>query len=230
MSLIRSRFFTPNHSLTTTLIIAHFISGRYCIIDSMKLIVGLGNPEKRYDGTRHNIGFAVLDSYAADQKATWKQSPRFKAYLAELDMARVDSVSQEAERILLVKPTTYYNLVGESVRAISDFYKITPENILVIHDDHALPFGVVRTREKGSDAGNNGIKSLNAHVGPNTRRIRIGTGAELLGQVTDADFVLSKFSTKEKDSLALLQKYINKIIESFRLGNFQATTQKNNPA
>lgn len=157
----------------------------------MKCIIGLGNPEARYDGTRHNVGFAVLDEYARQQGCSWKESKRFKGLVAELP-----------DRTLLVKPTTYYNLVGESARAVADFYKLSPENILVVHDELALPFGTLRTRERGSAAGNNGIKSLNAHLGPNYNRLRIGTYSQLKDRADASDFVLAAFSADERDTLA----------------------------
>ena len=182
----------------------------------MKLIVGLGNPEKRYDNTRHNVGFAALEQFAEEKGAAWKDSSKFKALIAELP-----------NKNLLVKPTTYYNLSGEAVRTVSDFYKITPENILIIHDDHALPFGTLRTRAGGSDAGNNGIKSINSHL-PGTNRLRVGTHGELREKVSDTDYVLSKFSADEKKALALLQKDINKIFEEFLSDSFVATTYQLN--
>lgn len=180
---------------------------------TMKLIVGLGNPEKKYDGTRHNIGFAVLDTLAEEKGAKWQLKEKFKAHIAELP----------ERSALLVKPTTYYNLVGESVRAIADFYKITPESILIIHDDHALPFGILRTRAGGSDAGNNGIKSINAHI-PGTHRLRIGTHAALREHMNDADYVLSKFSDDELQSLAALQENIFDLIVDFTNGDLPVTT------
>jgi PTH1 family peptidyl-tRNA hydrolase len=183
----------------------------------MKLIVGLGNPEKKYDGTRHNVGFALLDRYAAVQDVEWQPKEKFKALVAELPTA---------EKVLLVKPTTYYNLVGESVRALADFYKIAPEHILVIHDDHVLPFGTLRTREQGSDAGNNGIKSINAHLGPTTRRLRVGTHSELRDMMNDADYVLSKFSAAEKKELKQLDTAVADIIDDFIANRFVVTTRR----
>lgn len=183
----------------------------------MKLIIGLGNPEKKYVGTRHNVGFDMLDSYAERKEVEWQDKPKFKAAIAELP--RVD-------RIILAKPTTYYNLSGESVRAIADFYKIPAQNILVIHDDHALPFETVRTREQGSDGGNNGIKSINTHIGPDTNRIRVGTGTELRDKMSDSDYVLSKFSAAERKQLSAIQTKIDAIIDDFIDDKFVATTHK----
>jgi PTH1 family peptidyl-tRNA hydrolase len=183
----------------------------------MKLIVGLGNPEKKYDDTRHNVGFDMLDSYAEREKAKWQDKPKFKAYVAELSAD---------DKVILAKPTTYYNLSGESVRAIADFYKIPAQNILVIHDDHALPFGTVRTREQGSDGGNNGIKSINTHISAGTSRIRVGTGTELRDKMSDSDYVLSKFSAAERKQLSAIQPKINEIIDDFINDKFFATTHK----
>lgn len=184
----------------------------------MKLLIGLGNPEKKYDGTRHNVGFAVVDAFTEKQGVSFQERERFKAHMAELD--------HEGEKVLVAKPTTYYNLVGESVRAIADFYHITPENILVIHDELALPFGTVRTREKGSDAGNNGIKSIIQHIGPTTKRIRIGIANDLCEHMNAADFVLSKFKPAEKTmfkdtieqtALDHIEKFINNSFEPTKI-------------
>jgi len=180
----------------------------------MKLIVGLGNPETKYDGTRHNTGFFVLDSFATEKGAKWQHKDKFKAFVAELP----------DKTALLVKPTTYYNLVGESVRALADFYKIPPEDILIIHDELALPFGVLRTREKGSDAGNNGIKSMNTHLGHTTKRLRIGIHNELADFMDASDFVLGKFTPKEKQQFAeTVLPHIAMQIGKFLNGSFKPT-------
>ncbi len=182
----------------------------------MKLIIGLGNPETKYDSTRHNLGFAVLDAFAKEQGATWQYKRKYKADVAEVP-------SHDA---LLVKPTTYYNLVGESVKAIADFYKIPAEDILIVHDELALPFGTLRTRHKGSDAGNNGIKSLNAHLGPTTKRLRIGIDNELSAFMEASDFVLAKFTPAERHKLtdavlphatAQLQRFLDDAFEPTKI-------------
>lgn len=180
----------------------------------MKLIVGLGNPEKRYDGTRHNTGFFIVDEFAAAEGLKWESKSKFKALVAELP----------DKTALLVKPTTYYNLVGEAVRALADFYKIPPENILIIHDELALPFGTIRTREKGSDAGNNGIKSLNAHLGHTTKRLRIGTRNERTEHMDAADFVLAKFTPSERTVLSeTVMPLVKTQVQKFLDGSFEVT-------
>ena len=160
----------------------------------MKIIIGQGNPGAQYASSRHNIGFMALDRIAQRSDATFIKKAKFQAEIAECLIA--------GEKVLLVKPTTFYNETGRSARVLADFYKIDPvTDLLVIHDDLSLPLGMIRIREKGSDAGNNGIKSLNAHLGPDYRRMRIGVYNELRDRMNDADFVLSAFGKIEMESL-----------------------------
>lgn len=173
----------------------------------MKIIVGLGNPEPRYDNTRHNTGFTIIDALAQTYSAQFKPTAKFKATTAGVSIA--------GEKVLLVKPTTYYNLVGESVRAVVDFYKVTASDVLVIHDELALPFGTVRVRTGGSDAGNNGVKSLTAHLGADTLRLRIGIWSDLRDRMDDADFVLAKFSAQERTQLVTIAAQAIILIERF---------------
>jgi PTH1 family peptidyl-tRNA hydrolase len=152
----------------------------------MKVILGQGNPDAKYDRTRHNVGFAVIDQFARNHDLTWSEKSKFHALVAE---ATVDG-----EKVILAKPTTYYKETGVSARKLIDFYSLDPANdLLVVHDDLALPLGTIRTRKQGSDAGNNGIKSLNSHLGPDYHRVRIGIWSDLRDRMYDAVFVLSKF-------------------------------------
>lgn len=182
----------------------------------MKLVFGLGNPEARYSGTRHNVGFAVLDNFARAHDVAWKNSPKFKALTAEITVGD--------EKILLIKPTTYYNLVGESARALIDFYKIEPIDVLIIHDDLALPLGTIRTRHGGSDGGNNGLKSLAAHIGSGTYRLRIGVWSEMHEQAEKTTIVLGDLSKQESGVLAAQKAKISSIISAFCTNTFDATT------
>lgn len=182
----------------------------------MKLIIGLGNPEERYKHTRHNVGFRVLSEYAAEKGIEFKYKEKFKACIAELVV--------NEEKIILAKPTTYYNNVGEAVGLIADFYKIQPQGILIVHDELALPFGTIRTRLGGSDAGNNGIKSITQHIDPETARIRIGIYNNLRDRFNDADFVLSRFTEEEADKLSNISKKAIDIIHTFLEGTFDKTT------
>lgn len=161
----------------------------------MKAILAQGNPGRQYAATRHNVGFIILDALA--NGANFAPKPKFFAEVAEVQIA--------GEKTLLIKPQTFYNETGRSARAILDFYKLDSSDLLVIHDDLALPLGTLRIREKGSDAGNNGIKSLNAHLGPDYMRLRVGIYNELRDRVHDADFVLGGFS---KDEMSQLEKTI----------------------
>jgi PTH1 family peptidyl-tRNA hydrolase len=182
----------------------------------MKLIIGLGNPEPRYTNTRHNVGFRAIDTYAQQKDLEFSPQKKLKAETAEF--------SFEGEKVILAKPSTYYNLSGEAARAITDFYKIDPSDVLIIHDELALPFGTIRTRIGGSDAGNNGVKSLNAHLGTDTARIRVGVWNELRDRIDDADFVLAAFTAEESQALNDLEQKISLLIDAFVSGNFEVTT------
>ncbi len=183
----------------------------------MKIVIGQGNPESKYDGTRHNVGFAALDHYAYQKDAAFQSKPKFDA-----DIATIDT---DNDKVLLVKPTTYYNETGRAARALADFYKVDTTDILVIHDELALPFGTLRTRDKGSDAGNNGIKSLNAHLGEQYRRIRVGIWNDTADKQDAVDFVLGKFSSDESNKLQsdILPK-VGELIDYFVADNHTSTS------
>lgn len=171
----------------------------------MKLLLAQGNPGTEYHITRHNIGWQCLDGLARQHGATFSAKPKFFADIAELTL--------QGEKVLLVKPSTFYNETGRSARAICDFYKLNPAtDVLVLHDDLVLPFGKLRIREKGRDAGNNGIKSLNAHIGMNYMRLRIGIYSPLRDRIHDADFVLKRFSSEEQ--AAIIARIIPASIEA----------------
>ena len=180
----------------------------------MKVILALGNPGEKYAYTRHNAGFLIIDQLAAGQSAQFSNKPKFFSDIAELNMS--------GEKILLIKPTTYYNDVGISARAILDFYKLTLDDLLIIHDDTALDFGKIRVRKGGESAGNNGLKSLHRHVGSEFWHIRIGTDNLLRRQIGDVDFVLSKFNADEQkilrdwtipESIKLIGTFLDDTIE-----------------
>lgn len=188
----------------------------------MKLIFALGNPESRYDHSRHNVGFASLDDWAAQNSATFQAKSRFKALIAELTIAD--------QKVILAKPTTYYNNSGESLRALIDFYQLNPQQILIIADDLALPFGTIRTRQGGSGAGSNGIKSINQHGGEASMRLRVGVWNSLREQIHDADFVLSKFSRHEQDAMPKIFTSTRELIDKFISDKLDSTTLNLIPA
>mgnify|MGYP000243861467 FL=1 len=162
----------------------------------MKVILALGNPGDKYTYTRHNAGFLVVDQLAAEQSAQFSNKPKFSADIAELNMS--------GEKILLVKPTTYYNEVGTAARALMDFYKLTLADLLIVHDDTDLDFGKIRVRKGGRDAGSNGLKSLHTHIGSDFWHIRIGTDNLLRRQVSTDRFVMMNFNS---DELTILKNW-----------------------
>ena len=134
----------------------------------MHLIVGLGNPTKQYEGTRHNVGFETIDRIAAENQIRVEEKKHKALY---------GSGYIEGEKVILAKPQTFMNLSGESVRELSDYYKIPAENIIVIYDDISLDVGQLRIREKGSAGGHNGIKNIILHLGTEVfPRIKVGVG------------------------------------------------------
>jgi len=175
----------------------------------MKIIFAQGNPEPEYTNTRHNIGFAVLNDLAEQLEATWLFKAKYNAHIAEANFNNV--------KVLLVKPATFYNETGIVAKKLIDFHKIdTNKDFLAVYDDLALPFGTIRFREKGSDAGNNGVKSLISHLGSDFSRIRIGIHNDHRAKIGDSDFVVAKFLSDEQDELCshIIPQSIN-IIENF---------------
>jgi len=185
----------------------------------MKLIVGLGNPGKEYQKTRHNIGFMAVDVLADHLGGEWRAKPKWRAEVSEID--------HHSQKVLLIKPTSFYNLTGEVVRQIGDFYKANySEDLLVIHDDLALDFGTIRVRHKGSDAGNNGIKSIISHIGEGFWRVRIGTNSPLATHVDAANFVLTKLSFTERRRLKSTLTQVTQIASNFIHGQVADTSLK----
>lgn len=158
----------------------------------MKLIVGLGNPGAEYDGTRHNVGFEAIKVLAARHGiAVTKRN--YRAVFGEGTI--------EGERVILARPMTFMNLSGESVGAMTRFYKIAPEDVIVIYDDIALPVGKLRLRFQGSAGGHNGMKSIIQHLGTqDIPRIRIGVGDADTGRLIN--HVLGKFRAEERPLIA----------------------------
>lgn len=157
----------------------------------MYIIVGLGNPDKQYQGTRHNVGFDVIDAIAEK----YNIAVDTKKHLAYVGKGVI-----EGQKVILVKPQTYMNLSGESVRSVVDFYKVDPEQeVLIIYDDVSLDVGQLRIRKKGTAGGHNGIKSIISHLGTNVfPRIKVGVGEKPKGYDL-ADYVLGKFSKAEQE-------------------------------
>ena len=166
------------------------------------LIVGLGNPGAEYDMTRHNVGFMAIDALAPAD-AVWKKEKNALTTRAEIGGLKV----------IFAKPQTYMNNSGESVAPLMAFYKIPLENLIVIHDDMDLKVGTFREKVGGSSAGHNGIKSIDAHVGNEYRRIRIGIGhpRDFESPINPVDWVLGKFDSEQI-------KQIKSVIQSIVIG------------
>ncbi len=152
----------------------------------MTLIVGLGNPDSKYKSNRHNVGFMVIDKLVDDHSCTHINKSPFRGEL------------YKSKDILFLKPHTYMNLSGESVRAVSNYYK--PEKIIIIHDDLDLPFGTLRYKSGGGHGGHNGLRSIDSHMGKDYYRVRIGIGKPD-NKVDVANFVLSDFPKLQNETL-----------------------------
>ena len=159
----------------------------------MKIIAGLGNPGDPYRLTRHNMGFLVVDALA-DDCGIAIQKKKFEALLGD---ARIGE-----QRVLFVKPQTFMNLSGQSIRQVIDFYQITTDDLLVVHDDLDLPFGTLRIKVGGGDGGHNGIRSLIEHLGDGTfTRVRLGIGKPAFKEDTER-YVLQPFPKADLEQLA----------------------------
>ncbi len=181
-----------------------------------QLIVGLGNPEPKYDRTRHNIGFNAVDALAKSWQISLSENRKFQGIFGEGNRPR-------GQKIRLLKPLTYMNLSGQSIRAATDWYKIPPQSVLVVYDDMDLPIGKMRMRLAGSAGGHNGMKSTIAHLGTDKfPRLRIGIGkpqSEAAKNEKDTiSFVLGKFSSEESQ---LVEKMLKLVVEAIELSLHQ---------
>ncbi len=171
----------------------------------MKIIVGLGNPTREYEGTRHNVGFSVI--YALSDK--YNINVDTKKHKALIGKGII-----EGEKVILAMPQTYMNLSGESVRELIDYYKCDNEDVIVIYDDISLDVGKLRLRAKGSAGGHNGIKNIIAHLGTQEfPRIKVGVG-EKPSRMDLADYVLGRFSKEEQP---VIRESANKACEAVAL-------------
>lgn len=179
----------------------------------MKLVVGLGNPGKEYENTRHNVGFIIIDNYLKD--VNWKKNTDSFEYMKNID----------GEKVIFLKPLTFMNLSGLAVGRIAKYYKINPEDILIIHDDLDLPSCTYRFKTNSSSGGHNGIKSIIDNLGTNSFcRLKIGIGNNK--SINTKDFVLSKLSKNEIEDLKS-EKYIE-LINYFLKNGIEKTMNKYN--
>lgn len=165
------------------------------------LIAGLGNPGAKYEHTRHNIGFDILDSLASALGIKFESFPKFNALVAKLP----------SKEIFLIKPQTFMNLSGTAIAPMMNFYKIT--TLLVAHDDLDLSLGCIRFKKGGSSGGHNGLKSIDSTFGSDYYRLRFGISRS--EKIPVIDYVLQKFTTQESDQLPALIEHCVKSLEFF---------------
>ena len=157
------------------------------------VIAGLGNPGRQYRWTRHNLGFRVIDALAQAHNTNWKRSKRFQALVSRVEMS--------GRPILLVKPQTYMNESGRSLRALAAFYKYAPDQFAVLYDEVNLAVGQTKLSVRGSAGGHNGIISIIEQVGGGVVRFRMGIGPKYPPEITVKDFVLGKFTSNEHSTV-----------------------------
>ena len=174
----------------------------------MKIVIGLGNPTTKYENTRHNVGFKVLDELANRINANFSVENKFKAQITKGIL--------NSEQILLVKPQTFMNLSGESVALIMGYFKVNINDIIVVYDDLSLDMGTLRFRANGSDGGHNGIKSIINSLGGNKNFVRLKVGIGPQPPYMPAErFVLGEFTSQEQELLKDIVKSSSNAIECF---------------
>ncbi|TFI51060.1 aminoacyl-tRNA hydrolase [Mastigocladus laminosus UU774] len=177
-----------------------------------QLIVGLGNPEPKYDQTRHNIGFAALDVLSRSWQIPLAENRKFQGEYGE-------GIAPTKDKIRLLKPLTYMNRSGQAIQAVTSWYKLPPESVLIIYDEMDLPLGKTRLRLSGSAGGHNGMKSAIAHLGTqNFPRLRIGIGRPKNGnngyEENTVSYVLGKFSSTETKFVSEVLKFVCECVQS----------------
>lgn len=177
------------------------------------LLVGLGNPGKEYELTRHNVGFICMDAFV-------DKTDGMEDWLVKKDLKCLTSSGRVGDaRVIAIKPNTYMNLSGQAVQAAANFYKLSAENIIVVHDELDIDFGQIRLRMGGASAGHNGIKSISQAMGEDYGRVRVGIGPKKPAAIKSEDYVLQKFSEKEQSQLANLTQEVSAVLSEFVYGN-----------
>jgi PTH1 family peptidyl-tRNA hydrolase len=186
----------------------------------IRLIVGLGNPGRQYEKTRHNAGFLFLDGLAAELGCVWAGEGRFQGLLAESNIA--------SEKLLLLKPETFMNRSGQSVGKVARYYKLLPEQILVVHDELDFNAGVVKLKKDGGHAGHNGLRDIIAHLGSKEfYRLRIGIGRPPAGKEV-VDYVLSAPAKQEWELMTAAFDFSSGFIKQMVAGDMAAVMNKLN--
>lgn len=184
----------------------------------MKLIVGLGNPGKEYENTRHNLGFIFIDNFAQSLNAKIDKK-KFNGLYCEVKI--------NDEKVILLKPQTFMNLSGESVIQFVNYFKINIDDILIINDDLDLTFGKIRLRSDGSSGGHNGLKNIILHLNSDKfKRLKIGISNNKL--IDTKDYVLGKFNHEEEDIIDNLKNIVNNLLTDFVTLDFEKLMCKYN--
>jgi len=184
----------------------------------VKLIVGLGNPGHEYENTRHNVGFKTIDKYASILGVSITKSKFNGLY--------VETMTQN-EKIILLKPQSYINLSGEVIRKFVDFYKISVDDILIIHDDLDLAIGTFKLKKKGSSGGHNGLKNIELHLGTQMyKRIKIGISNNK--SIDTKDYVLGRMSREDENKLDAVIDTVMAILDDYFQLSFDALMSKYN--
>ncbi len=183
------------------------------------IVVGLGNPGKKYDNTRHNIGFLAIDDMAQNYGVSITRA-KFDALYANVNI--------NGKSVLLLKPQTFMNLSGVSVNKAAAYYKVENKNIIVLFDDISLDVGKLRIREKGSAGGHNGIKSMIDYFGQDFPRVKIGVGAKPHADYLLADWVLSRFTQSELNAIRTRFDDIRHAVEFMIENNIKEAQSKHN--
>lgn len=188
--------------------------------ESMKLVVGLGNPGAKYKGTRHNVGFMTMDEVAYQEKFDFDKA-LFDAVFAQVQIG--------GEKVIFMKPLTFMNLSGEAIRPLMNYFKITIEDLLVVYDDMDLPVGKIRLRQKGGAGGHNGIKSIISCLGTSEfNRIKVGVGRPKEGR-TVVGHVLNRFEKEEEEDIIFaVQKSVDAIRSWIETDDFVKTMNQFN--
>ncbi|MBP3821053.1 aminoacyl-tRNA hydrolase [bacterium] len=185
----------------------------------MKLIIGLGNVGDKYCFTRHNIGFMTVDKLALEKNVQFRENIKLKCFITKFKYASDD--------VMLIKPTTFMNLSGSSLKLVMDYYKIHSDDILVVYDDLSLDLGRIRFRPSGSDGGHNGIKSIIKSIGTQSfARLKIGIGPQ--PPIPSEHFVLQNFDKSQLDDLKHVLKKSIEGIEFYLDNDMQATQNRFN--
>lgn len=184
----------------------------------MKLVVGLGNPGREYENTRHNIGFQTIDKFANKLDVSITKS-KFNGLYGETLI--------NGDKVIFLKPQSYINLSGEVIRRFVDFYKISISDILIIHDDLDLSIGTYKIKQKGSSGGHNGLKNIELHLGTQEyKRIKIGISNNK--NIDTKDYVLGKLSKEETENLTKVQDIVLSILDDYFKVSFTELMAKYN--